>query len=341
MVKWGVLTTHWSIVPMPSTRSSKQKKSSKKAQKSPSQNEGVIQRKLRSSRPRRCLKEIDSIKSSVDIDVGTNHDAEIPATVVDESVDGDVESSSIVSGPTLSYLGSPVKLTPSESLCSACRKLHQKAKKMKAPIKDKLLDNDPTSLTCDQWVLLKKWRPRRLCNARGKLSIHVQRVKKRLGLKQSEWCVGESESSACSRPHVFLQRNLRKCVRVPGKQGRKKTRRKRAREEDLGSHVAKQQRLRSNRLHQYNNTNGTNESGLYPASSYCSSPSFEGCSQQEICDQTDRDLTIELIPTAVTMETTKKDKVLSRQKVSKPTGGFRDLLTQLRGNNSMIIRETH
>lgn len=130
-------------------------------------------------------------------------------------------------------------------------------------------------------------------------------------------------------------------MRVPAKRGRRKTRRKRTREEEQGSRIAKQQRLHSSSLHQYNH-DSTNESGLYSASSLCSGPSFQGCSEQEISDQPDTDLVVEQIPSAVTSETTKSGEVPPNQKVHKRTvTGFRDLLTQLRGNSSMIVRETH
>lgn len=128
---------------MSSIRASKQQKTSKRAQKSPSPNEGegVIQRKLRSSRLRSSLKEAESVTSTVSTDVVPNHYIEIDDDGVDKPVDGDDDASSIGSGPSLSYIHSIVKLSSPQALCSACRKLHQKAKRLKAPIKDKLLDN--------------------------------------------------------------------------------------------------------------------------------------------------------------------------------------------------------
>ncbi|XP_061746112.1 uncharacterized protein si:ch211-227n13.3 isoform X3 [Nerophis ophidion] len=65
-----------------------------------------------------------------------------------------------------SRVAAPKKPT-SAGLCSACRKLYQRVKRLKKPMKDKLLDNDPTSLTCDQWVLLKDWHPTRLPQSGG------------------------------------------------------------------------------------------------------------------------------------------------------------------------------
>lgn len=58
--------------------------------------------------------------------------------------------------------------------------------------------------TCCQLIITAP-----LCVAR-KLLMQVQVVKKRLkvenSVKRTEQCVGQGESSACSRPHTFLQR---------------------------------------------------------------------------------------------------------------------------------------
>lgn len=120
--------------------------------------------------------------------------------------DGDSSSvSSISSGPLVLDSSSSRKQRPSQDFCSACWNLYKKAKKVKAPLKNELdngewsncgrqsvfyrtivslfplkrvfltgtvccfvmLLTDPNSLTCDQWVLLKKWRPKRAPNPAG------------------------------------------------------------------------------------------------------------------------------------------------------------------------------
>lgn len=133
------------------------------------------------------------------------------ARVDDEGVDLSDEDcgsvSSISSGPSALDSSNSRKQWLSQGFCSACWNLYKKAKKMKAPIKNKL-DNgewshcwrkkcsifyrtvvnlfpfkhviltcsvccfvmfitDPNSLTCDQWVLLKKRRPKRVTNITG------------------------------------------------------------------------------------------------------------------------------------------------------------------------------
>lgn len=142
---------------MYSTRSSKLRKSSKKAQKSPSWREDVIQRRTRGSR-RTGQREARPTESVVISDVGTDHDLinliedeGEPVEVVDESLskseDGDNDSvsghsfSSTASGPSLLHTDSLVKQSSPQGWCSGCRKLYQKAKKMTTPLKDKLLDN--------------------------------------------------------------------------------------------------------------------------------------------------------------------------------------------------------
>ncbi|XP_035525938.1 uncharacterized protein si:ch211-227n13.3 [Morone saxatilis] len=338
--------------PMSPRRSSRLTKASKKSpQRSPSPNEEVTQGRLGGKRQRIGLRKtkasdsagsdrdiidiIDSTDDAEHVEEDEGQFVEVADEGVEESDDQSV-TSSIASGPSLRHNDTPKTARPSQGVCSACRKLYQKAKKIKTPLKNKLSDNDPKSLTCDQWVLIKDWRPRRLPNARGKLLTHVQLVKKRLknGAKRIEQCVGEHESSACSRPHAFLQRNLRRRVRVPLKRGRRKNRRKRAREDSQGPRVAKQQRLHSNNRRQHSSI------GLHPTTGHSSSAGFEEWSDQDVDSPEETDQTIELIPSEVTLETTKPRDVPTKQKEQKKTCGFRDLLFQLRGNSSMIVRET-
>lgn len=132
----------------------------------------------------------------------------------------------------------------------------------------------------------------------------------------------------------FYARNLRRCVKVPVKQERKKNkRRKRTRDDCQGSRVAKQQRLHSNTHHQH--INSTTDNGRL----HSSMSVFEDCCDEEINDQTRTDLT-ELNPSTVTLETTRSRELPPKQTTPKKTRGFRDLLAQLRSNSSMIVRET-
>ncbi|TMS10058.1 hypothetical protein E3U43_002717 [Larimichthys crocea] len=357
-LKWG-----GTMYPRRSSRLSKG--STKSPKRSPSPNKDVIQRKLSGKRPKAGQRKTKAVNNIVDADEGNirdlidiinspndvKHVAEEEEEdggellkVVDEGVDYSDEDSvisSVASGPSLKWRPSPKKHRPLQGVCSACRKLYQKAKKMKAPLKNKLLDNNPKSLTCDQWVLLKKWTPRRLPNSRGKLLAHVQLVSKRLmknGAKQTEQCV---EPSTCWRQHAFLQRNLRQNMKAPVKNQRKKNRRKRTRDDSQGPRVAKQQRLNSSNRRQNISMDCTDDDDdLLPASVHSSSPGFEESKEHEADDSADTHLTFELIPTSVSLETTKPRRVSPRRKTPEKTRGFRDLLAQLRGNSSMIVRET-
>ncbi|KAI3375264.1 hypothetical protein L3Q82_021762 [Scortum barcoo] len=336
----------------------------KPRKRSPSPVEELIQRKLSAKRRRTGLRKTEDCNSVLNADedktrdildiIDTTHNARAVAEddkvkfveVADRGVDESEEdcvsaTSSIASGPSVLY-EKPKKQRPLQGLCSACRKLYQRAKRMKAPIKNKLLDNEPQSLTCDQWVLIKNWRPRRMPNVRGKLLTHVQVLKKRLKVKKGTKCTDQhvGESSACLRPHTFLQRNLRRRVRVPVKKERSRNLRKRMRDEPRGPCITKQlhvslQRLSSNVL------NRVDKNGLRPTEGHSSSPDFEARGYCETDNRAEYNFeTVEVIPSSVTMKTTKPNEVLPKKKAQKKTGGFRDLLAQLRGNSSMIVRET-
>lgn len=220
--------------------------------------------------------------------------------------------SSTASGPSF-YHSTSRKGRPSQNLCLACQKLYQKAKKIKTPAINKLLDNDPMSPTCDQWVLIKKWTSRRLPNAKGQLLSHIKKIKKACAT-QSEQRV--EESAACSRPHTFLHRNLRRCVKAKKERKKNKNRRKRPRDGSQGTRVAKQQRLHSNTPIKISRV--------------------EPNSRRKSSSQGNRGVTAEAIPSSVTQEDTTPSK-----RVPKQTGRFRNLLTELRSKSSMIVRETH
>lgn len=294
-------------------RSSRPPKAAKRSpRRSPSPSEDVIQRRSRDKRRRTGPREtgeddrdiIDLINSTPVADDEEEEDTffEVTDGGVDESDDDRGSFSSIASGPSVLRHGvSTEKRRPSRGLCSACRALYQKTRKTKAPRMNKPSDNDPKSLTCDQWVLIKSWRPRRRPNARGKLLIRLQLVQKRLAAKTGAHRAGGS--SACFRPHAFLQRNLRRHVREPVTRKRKRTR--------GGSR------------------------GRRRSASSTSSPGLEARG-----DQADTHLTLKLFPSTVAVETTEPIEVPPEQKAPKKTGGLRDLLAQLRGNSSMIVRET-
>lgn len=119
----------------------------------------------------------------------------------------------------------------------------------------------------------------------------------------------------------------------------KKNRKKRARDDSQGSRIAKQKRLHSNNAGQYANVNGADYNSLHSVDGHSSSPGFEGCCNEESDNEADTCL-IELKPSSVTLVPNKPVAVSPKKKAAKRTAGFRDLLAQLRGNSSMIIRET-
>ncbi|XP_022063311.2 uncharacterized protein si:ch211-227n13.3 isoform X2 [Acanthochromis polyacanthus] len=336
----------WKTSMCPQRSIRRPKSSERKPQKSPVSDEDVVQRRLKNQRRRTLERKAEAEDSRVDsydwrqrdvIDViNCTHDAkhtameesewQEPVEITDKGLtesDDDCVSvcSSIASGPSLLHHVTPKKLRLPQDLCSACRKLYQKAKRTKTPIISKLLDIDPKSLTCDQWVLIKSWTPRGLTYVSGKLLCHVQ-LKKEANVR-----VGES--SGCSRPHAFLQRNLRRCVKVAKKNQKKRNGRKRRRDNSQGSRAAKQQRLHGNSHRQHSSLPIMNDE-----------PGLEGLGPQETNSQSNTDLMKELIPCSVILEKVKPTEMTLRQKRLNPAGRFRDLLTQLQSNRSRIVRET-
>lgn len=311
----------------------------KSALTSPKSDQNDAQPHLRSQRGRSRLKGTD-VDESEDCDIidliinenqDTDHAAKLGAAreavgILSFGLDGsndesgsESSSSSIVSGPsTLCYDKRDY------DLCSACQKLYEKAKRLKTPMKSKLLDNDPESLTCDQWVLRKKWKPRRLPDVRRKLLSQV-----RLDDGVTTW--QREQSSPCSRPHTFLQRNLR---RASSSAEVKKTRRRRRkrRGNSQGSRVAKQQRL--------HNDQHTNIKGLVREPNGHFSSDARNRTSPGTESRCESDETVQRVPSSAARKAMTPAKARAQKRAPKKTCQFRDLLAQLRGNSSMIIRET-
>ncbi len=124
------------------------------------------------------------------------------------------------------------------------------------------------------------------------------------------------------------------------KKERNRNRRKRTRDDSQGPRITKQLRVSLRRISD-DVFSRTDNNDLHPTSARSSSPGFEACIDREIDNPAGSGLeTVELIPSTVTLETTKPRAVPPKPKAQKKTGGFRDLLAQLRGNSSMIVRET-
>lgn len=58
-----------------------------------------------------------------------------------DSEEDRLSASSVSSGPSIPHYATHKNPSSSSTMCSACHKLHQKAKRVKKPMKDKLLDN--------------------------------------------------------------------------------------------------------------------------------------------------------------------------------------------------------
>ncbi|XP_054889343.1 uncharacterized protein si:ch211-227n13.3 [Poeciliopsis prolifica] len=310
-------------------------------QKSPASDEDVARPRRRSRRRRQRLDETQADVSEEGdiIDLIASHPFAKEGAArmavgtlsygLDKSNDesgSESSNSSIVSGP--STLCCDYRDEFYSDLCSACHNLYKKAKRLKAPIRSKLLDNDPKSLTCDQWVLMKRWKPKGRPVARQKSLSHIQ-LDDGIVVRRGE------QSSPCSRPHIFLKRNLRRASSMAENQKKKERRRKRT-GRSQGSRVAKQQRLQNNSLHQHTNSKGLVDN---PNRSFGSgsdlrdqiSPETEGCSKSGVTG---------LVPSSGARKAPAPAAVQAAMRAPKKTCEFRDLLVQLRGTSSMIIRET-
>ncbi|KAK1805790.1 hypothetical protein P4O66_012790, partial [Electrophorus voltai] len=121
----------------------------------------------------------------------------------DSQMDDSLSEATVTSGPS-----SPHSTNVSLQ-CRECMSLFSRMRRQKPP-KPTKRNNDPASFSCDTWLLDKAWRPQRQRQVKGRLWEHLKRIRK----QAAERCAGAATFRAqgiCSRPHVFLQRNLRCC----------------------------------------------------------------------------------------------------------------------------------
>ncbi|XP_066543753.1 uncharacterized protein LOC136711402 [Amia ocellicauda] len=94
-------------------------------------------------------------------------------------------------------------------LCQSCTALFTKMQGRRRNCK-KSIESNPASLSCDQWMLMKRRPQNSLLSTRGKLWNSLKYIKKQAEIRGcSELCGKPVES--CSRPSLFLQRNLSRC----------------------------------------------------------------------------------------------------------------------------------
>lgn len=113
---------------------------------------------------------------------------------------------SVKSGPS-----SP-NLTVNTARCRNCESLFGKMRRQPSS-KTKNRDKNPASLSCDQWILLKEWHPRKgRRRKKGLLWTSLIQIRK---LAEQGSVFKARSQTVCSRPHVFQQRNLRRCKYLP------------------------------------------------------------------------------------------------------------------------------
>lgn len=265
-------------------------------------------------------------------------DAEVTKRLVPD-LDSDSDSccslNSIASGPSLLQpANSPV--SPPQGLCAGCVRLYREACKKRARPRNTVHDNDPSSLSCDQWVLQKKRRPRRLPSVKGRLWTHIQLIRERVRNEKTN--SGQSQQPACLRPLIILQRNLKQCTRQVAAKGRKKPakifRKKRSRGAGHGPQVTKKQRLDNNSCH-----SDSQDDSPPHCSSFHSDPGLVSEGKRKDSKRGRRALKFELSPSVV-MDCPEVTMVSTPKHTMSKRGGFRDLLAQLRGRGSAIVRES-
>ncbi|XP_077580384.1 uncharacterized protein LOC144201540 isoform X2 [Stigmatopora nigra] len=330
-----------------------EKVSKKQIDQSPSTNEGTITRKIRSKRRRRFF---DTNQTQKDgnvydlIDIINSHVVEQPEEedndiqLLDRRLDVSAEpcTSSTIDNP--SKVTAPNKNQRRKRPCLSCRRLYQKAKRLKTPIKDKLLDNDPTSLTCDHWVLLKKWMPTRLPYLRGNLAHTLQRlhthVKRSTKAKQKN--LEKSNKDLCSRPHILLQRNLRQCCKVLAKKEPNRNQKKRPRNDSCGSRITGKKRHLSSSPPQDENENWSSQSSFH---STCDDLAVEDLNVEKSIAENKKKFTTKIKPKLFPQNSKRGGKAPKLKGPKKKTPAqnvkFQNMITQLRGNSSIIVKETH
>lgn len=146
--------------PRRSTRSSSSSEGESQMRANPQQTVGTGRRRARSKKNQdqngvidtnedRARDLLDIIDTSEAQDVSTEQEVHSEgAGGVCDSDEDRLSVSSISSGPSAPRHTSGRTPESSPTLCSVCHKLHQKAKRMKKPMKDKQLDNGEYTRFC-------------------------------------------------------------------------------------------------------------------------------------------------------------------------------------------------
>lgn len=93
--------------------------------------------------------------------------------------------------------------------CKECESLFAKMRRQPTP-KKKNRDRNPASLSCDEWILLKRWHPQRHNREKGLLWRSLSHIRM-LSAQVSDSAAINRTQVNCSRPHVFQRRVLRRC----------------------------------------------------------------------------------------------------------------------------------
>ncbi|XP_076880746.1 uncharacterized protein LOC143528760 [Brachyhypopomus gauderio] len=120
----------------------------------------------------------------------------------DSQLDDSPSEDTATSGPS-----SPLSISLK---CRECMRLFSRVRRQRPPKLTKR-DTDPASPSCDNWLLNKAWHPQRQRQVKGRLWVHLKRIRK-LAAERANGVVTDQTQGLCSRLHVFMQRNLRHCT---------------------------------------------------------------------------------------------------------------------------------
>ncbi|XP_059914904.1 uncharacterized protein si:ch211-227n13.3 isoform X1 [Gadus macrocephalus] len=232
----------------------------------------------------------------------------------------------LCSGPSSPKEDPDVGRSYAQGLCLCCQTLLKRATHS-WPLKAKLLETDPKSLSCDQWVLKKRWKS----SGRPVLKSKLQGCLKRIQRSRSDVYNVMQGQPACSRAHTFLQRNLRRCTKASARRGRKRKRTSRRMEKTTT--MGKRARCDPHQKE-------PSPTAPHGQSVDNSSP-LDSLSEEEDAEAQDSaHSSLEAVPSLVAIDFTVDQKAGASKGGPAKRGGFKDLLIQLRGNSSKIVRET-
>ncbi|XP_077471517.1 uncharacterized protein LOC144085767 isoform X2 [Stigmatopora argus] len=137
--------------------------------------------------------------------------------------------------------------------------------------------------------------PRRLPYLRGNLSHTLQRLHTHVkrSKKAKQKVLKKSNKGLCSRPRIFLQRNLRQCGKVLAEKETKRNQKKRPRKDSRGSRITRKKRHLGSSPPQDESENWSSQSSFH---STCGDLAVEGFNVEKSIAENDKNFTTKIKP---------------------------------------------